>query len=110
MKIQNKKVIISFDRIILNKKGVGFYELKIIVKKYLDLVAEKDIDRDKYDEFNKTQSFELFGLKLTVVELFEIYNYSAESQGFRPYKKLWYDPKNSFEINFVQKQVYADRT
>lgn len=110
MKIQRKKVIISFDRIMLNKKSIGFLEIKVVVKKYISLVAEKALDRNEHNEFNKTQSFELFGLKLTVNELFELYNYSAESQGLRAYTKLWYDPKNSLKIKFCQKHVYADRT
>ena len=108
MKIQKKKVIISFDRIILNKKGLGFTELKIKVNEYLNLVAENKNDSNfDQDEFNLTHFIELFSLKLTVNELFELYNLSAESQGLKTYTKIWYDPKNSIKINFCKKHVYA---
>lgn len=110
-KLKGKKILFSNDRIICNEKGAGFGQLTALVQTYIGTVNHlKDIPslNINQDLFNKSVKFDLFNLKLTVNELFEIYNASAEKQGLKPYTKLFYDPKNA--TTFSPSQVSGDLT
>lgn len=110
-KIKNKKVLFSKDRIICNEKGVSFGQLNILVQTYIGTIRHlKNIPSLNFnqDKFNSSIHFKLFNLKLSVIELFEVRNMSAEKQGLTTFTKLFYDPKNA--TTFSPSQVSGDLT
>lgn len=105
------KLLFSNDRIICNEKGVSsgqlhsFIQTYIGVCNYLKAIPLLNFNQDK---FNSAVSFKLFDLKLSVKDLFELYNASAEKQGLKSYTKLYYDPKNA--TTFSPSQASNDLT
>lgn len=110
-KLKKHKVLYSNNRIICNEKGVSSGQLDSFIQTYigtcnhLKAIPLLNFNQDK---FNSAVSFKLFNLKLSVKDLFELYNASAEKQGLKPYTKLYYDPRNA--ITFSPSQVTGDLT
>lgn len=110
-KLKKHKVLYSNNRIICNDKGVSFSQLNAIIQTYIgacNILKGLPLLNFNQDKFNKSIHFKLFNLKLSVNDLFELYNASAEKQGLKPYTKLYYDPKNA--TTFSPNQVAGDLT
>lgn len=108
-KLKNKKVLFSNDRIICNEKGVSFSQLNSFIQTYIGTINHlKNIPllNFNHNAFNKSVHFDLFSMRLSVNDLFELYNASAEKQDLKPYTKLYYDPKNA--TTFSPSQVAGD--
>jgi len=105
-KLNINKVIFSNDRIRYNDKSIYSSQLHALCNTYIGIVRElRNIPSINFNqiEFNKSIHFKLFGIEVTVNELFELHNISAKSQGLKIFDEINYDPNNSIKFSPITK-------